>query len=279
MKIQTMPLDRVNVIVEHLIMDGSREGIILGDELNVAMGASARRRAAREAGLHDGEYLVKWEINVSADTPRDAAVKALEIQRNPDSSAVVFEVDGETIDLFPDDGEDEEGPTYHGIVRYTHVRCGYTTRVRSEMEMLNDGDPACPVCSEECNPEDCSPWPCRWPYGEMVWENGDGTIVETYSNGGEVTRRQPVRTHVQIYKSWINGPEWWIVPRPNTGDVDGSDNLIVGFDTYQEALDAVTSGEMPALLSELCPANDGIAWRDRNDPIYQITTPKEGLRF
>lgn len=215
-----MPLDRVQVIVEHLIMDGSREGLILGDELNVAMGASARRRAAREA---------------------------------------------------------EEGPTYHGIVRYTHVRCGYTTRVRSEMEILNDGDPACPACSEKCNPEDCSPWPCRWPYGEMVWENSDGTMVETYHVGQELTRWQPVRTHVQIYKSWVNGPEWWVVPRPNTGDLD--DNLIVGFDTYQEALDAVTSGEMPALLSELCPANDGIAWRDRNDPIYQTTTPKEGLRF
>ena len=165
----------------------------------------------------------------------------------------------------------------HGIVRYTHVRCGYTTRVRSEMEILNDLDPACPVCSAECNPEDCSPWPCTWPYGEMVWENGDGTIVETYHDGQELTRRQPVRTHVQIYKSWVNGPEWWVVPRPNTGDLD--DNLIVGFDTYQEALDAVTSGEMPALLSELCPADDGIAWRDRNDPIYQTTTPKEGLRF
>ena len=233
--------------------------------------------AAREAGLHDGEYLVKWEINVEADTPREAAVKALAIQRNRESTAVVFDVGGETIDLFPDDGEDEEGPTYHGIVRYTHVRCGYTTRVRSEMEILNDGDPACPACSEKCNPEDCFPWPCHWPYGEMVWENSDGTMVETYDDGQELTGWQPVRTHVQIYKSWVNRPEWWVVPRPNTGDLD--DNLIVRFDTYQEALDAVTSGEMPALLSELCPTSDGIAWRDRNDPIYQITTPKEGLRF
>lgn len=45
----TMPLDRVQIIVEHLLKDGSREGLILGDELNVAMGASARRRAARAA--------------------------------------------------------------------------------------------------------------------------------------------------------------------------------------------------------------------------------------
>jgi hypothetical protein len=44
-----LPLDRVQVIVEHLLEDGSRDGLILGDELNVAMGASARRRAARAA--------------------------------------------------------------------------------------------------------------------------------------------------------------------------------------------------------------------------------------
>ncbi len=41
-----LPLDRVQVIVEHLLNDGSRDGIILGDELNTAMGASARRRAS-----------------------------------------------------------------------------------------------------------------------------------------------------------------------------------------------------------------------------------------
>lgn len=43
-----LSLDRVNAIVEHLLSDGSREGLILADELNVAMGASARRRAERE---------------------------------------------------------------------------------------------------------------------------------------------------------------------------------------------------------------------------------------
>lgn len=40
-----LTLDRVQVIVEHLLNDGTREGLILGDELNRAMGASARRRA------------------------------------------------------------------------------------------------------------------------------------------------------------------------------------------------------------------------------------------
>jgi hypothetical protein len=48
-----LPLDRVQAIVEHLLTDGSRDGIILGDELNTAMGASARRRAEREQQKED----------------------------------------------------------------------------------------------------------------------------------------------------------------------------------------------------------------------------------
>jgi hypothetical protein len=39
-------------------------------------------------------YRVTWEIDIEADTPQEAAEKALEIQRRPDSSAVVFEVKG-----------------------------------------------------------------------------------------------------------------------------------------------------------------------------------------
>lgn len=43
-----LSLDKVNEIVVHLIEDGTREGLILGNDLNVAMGASARRRKERE---------------------------------------------------------------------------------------------------------------------------------------------------------------------------------------------------------------------------------------
>ncbi len=55
-----MPLDRVQVIVEHLLTDGSRDGIILGDELNTAMGASARRR---DPAAHHHEA---WQVRESA---------------------------------------------------------------------------------------------------------------------------------------------------------------------------------------------------------------------
>ena len=38
------------------------------------------------------EYLVRWEINIEADSFEEAAEKALEIQRNPLSIATVFDV-------------------------------------------------------------------------------------------------------------------------------------------------------------------------------------------
>lgn len=50
------------------------------------------------------EYLVTWQIELTADSPREAAEEALRIHRNPDSIATVFEVRSEdgtstTIDL------------------------------------------------------------------------------------------------------------------------------------------------------------------------------------
>jgi hypothetical protein len=63
------------------------------------------------------EYHVTWEIDVSADSPREAAWEALKAQRNPGSIATVFtvaqtlrprtEVRGETVlvDLEDPDGD------------------------------------------------------------------------------------------------------------------------------------------------------------------------------
>ena len=41
-------------------------------------------------------FLVTWEISIEADSPEEAAVKALEIQRRPTSWATVFDVYHET---------------------------------------------------------------------------------------------------------------------------------------------------------------------------------------
>lgn len=38
------------------------------------------------------EYRVIWEIDIEAETPREAAQQALDIQRNPDSIATCFTV-------------------------------------------------------------------------------------------------------------------------------------------------------------------------------------------
>lgn len=38
------------------------------------------------------DYLVRWQIEVDATSPKDAARKALEIQRDTDSIATVFDV-------------------------------------------------------------------------------------------------------------------------------------------------------------------------------------------
>jgi hypothetical protein len=38
------------------------------------------------------QYLIRWEIDVEADTEWEAAQKALAIQRKPDSIATVFDV-------------------------------------------------------------------------------------------------------------------------------------------------------------------------------------------
>ena len=40
------------------------------------------------------DFLVRWEINIEADSPREAAENALEIQRDPSSIATVFNVRG-----------------------------------------------------------------------------------------------------------------------------------------------------------------------------------------
>ena len=52
-------------------------------------------------------FLVTWEIDIETDTPRNAALEALHIQRRPGSTATVFRVideQGEThqIDLDAD---------------------------------------------------------------------------------------------------------------------------------------------------------------------------------
>ena len=60
------------------------------------------------------EYTVTWEIQIEADTPREAAKEALKIHRDPFSCSTMFEVSTPglrspwLIDLEVDEDEDEE---------------------------------------------------------------------------------------------------------------------------------------------------------------------------
>ena len=38
------------------------------------------------------DYVVRWEIDITADSPREAAKEALEIQRDSQSIAMAFDV-------------------------------------------------------------------------------------------------------------------------------------------------------------------------------------------
>lgn len=44
-------------------------------------------------GKKEKTYRVSWEIDVTANSHKEAAKKALEIQRNPESIATVFKVE------------------------------------------------------------------------------------------------------------------------------------------------------------------------------------------
>jgi hypothetical protein len=64
-------------------------------------------------------YLVSWTIEIEAESPQEAAEKALEIQQDPDSIATVFDVasNGQsqaiTIDLTPGEGRPHDcNPLY-----------------------------------------------------------------------------------------------------------------------------------------------------------------------
>ena len=56
------------------------------------------------------DYRVTWEIDIEADSPRAAAQKALDIQRDSASRAVVFDVYDENGDQLLIDLDDEPVP-------------------------------------------------------------------------------------------------------------------------------------------------------------------------
>lgn len=53
------------------------------------------------------EYRVTWEMDIDADSPREAAEKALAVQRNPESIATIFTVTPRVKTTFVDLNDDD----------------------------------------------------------------------------------------------------------------------------------------------------------------------------
>ncbi len=54
-------------------------------------------------------YCISWNIDIEAETPREAAEEALKVQRDPESMATVFEVRDKTGNITTIDLEEERG--------------------------------------------------------------------------------------------------------------------------------------------------------------------------
>ncbi len=73
------------------------------------------------------EYLVTWKIDMDADNPSEAAVCALITQRDPESTAVVFEVTDKNtlvtteVDLSDSDYEDPVDRFENAVREYSWI--------------------------------------------------------------------------------------------------------------------------------------------------------------
>lgn len=86
-----------NAIREYLIekYDGTQKV----DELFESFELQHDQTTLVDVEVLENEYKVKWEIDLTASNPRDAATLALAMINASDSTAKVFNVDGQDIDL------------------------------------------------------------------------------------------------------------------------------------------------------------------------------------
>ncbi len=103
-------------------------------------------------------FRVNWEIDIEADNPRQAALKALKIQRDRNSIATVFEVKGRRIDLGKDGPQEvaitrrkggrkqrpEESTEPIRRSRVTELK-GQVQRNKEEVKKM----PKCPNCDKK----------------------------------------------------------------------------------------------------------------------------------
>jgi ssDNA-binding Zn-finger/Zn-ribbon topoisomerase 1 len=151
-------------------------------------------------------YLVKWEIDIEADSPKEAAEKALAIHRRTDSIATVFEVierkshEVTQVDLNPEwgDGIGEIAVNAAGVlpvylVKYAEGQCppGYFMCRASDrahaIEQCRDAHPDAKAVGVTYEPVVFAPLSALAPadhddgeYERPPFENGDGEFVNFY---------------------------------------------------------------------------------------------------
>ena len=118
------------------------------------------------------EYRVTWTIDLDADSPEDAARKALEIQKAPDSWATHFEVRDpqnhtHEVDLGIPDGPSTEKtvhmlvPMEEGIVRGVRAFLTPESAAQAEQEWLTERGIADPKNRKHAS---------DWGTGIAIWD-------------------------------------------------------------------------------------------------------------
>lgn len=79
---------------------------------------------------------VTWTIDIDADTPLEAAAQALAIMRDPGSTAVVFDVDGTTVDLEVTARLEE----LRTAIRAERISWGELAELQGLARFIEDGD-------------------------------------------------------------------------------------------------------------------------------------------
>jgi len=103
------------------------------------------------------EYQVTWRIEIAADSPREAAEKALAIQRGPANTAAVFEIEaakgdeptelvmtGLTPEHSPDDAEEDGEDEVKFVNSYRCPECDHEWSDQWSATCEDD----CPACGK-----------------------------------------------------------------------------------------------------------------------------------
>jgi hypothetical protein len=85
------------------------------------------------------EYHVSWEIDLYAESPREAAERALAIQRNPDSMATVFVVADEEGNIEHIDLKDGTDDQESRDPKKTQAQCDRCFQERLGRDLLRGG--------------------------------------------------------------------------------------------------------------------------------------------